>query len=258
MLPREYEILYNLENSYWWFTGMKLIMDRILGPTIKPSSKLLDVGCGTGGRLQMLSRRCQTWGIDCHPRAAGYCRQRGLANITQGDAASLPYSDGMFTHVTCCDVLQNLEDDRAGIREAFRVLKPGGLYYISEQAFPLLRSQHDISQEAIRRYTQRRLQQLLTDPGFEILRMTGANSILFPALAAYRLASRMTHPVESVKREQARSHIFPLPGALNSALFQVLKLEGKWIASGRNLPWGLSVIVLAKKPGPEPLSTDYS
>ncbi len=228
---------------------MKLIMEKVLGATIAPSSRLLDVGCGTGGRLLLLSRSCQTWGVDLSPSAVAYCRQRGLKNIIQADAASLPYPDQMFTHATCCDVLQNLEDDTAAIEEAFRVLKPGGLYYISEQAYPLLRSQHDISQEAVRRYQRRRLRKLLTNSGFEVQRMTGANSILFPALAAYRLASRTTHPIASVKREQARSHIFALPRALNSALLQVLKLEGAWIGSGRNMPWGLSIITLAKKPG---------
>jgi hypothetical protein len=50
MLPED-EILYNLENTHWWFMGMNSIMDKILVSTIKPDSKLLDVGCNPGQAL---------------------------------------------------------------------------------------------------------------------------------------------------------------------------------------------------------------
>ncbi|MCL6106846.1 MAG: class I SAM-dependent methyltransferase [Actinobacteria bacterium] len=251
MLPQEYDIMYKLENTYWWFAGMRGVTDRVLGPTIEAGSKLLDVGCGTGGRLEMLSRRCRTWGIDYHERAVDFCRRRGLENIVQGDAGRLPYPDEMFSHVTCCEVLQNLNDDFAGISEAFRVLRPGGLYYVSEQAYPVLRSQHDVSQQAVRRYTRRRLKRLLMAAGFEIELMTGANTILFPGLAAFRLASRVLHPPSRVKPEEARSNLSELPGPVNSTLRKLLDFEGKMIASGRNLPFGLTIITLARKPVPE-------
>ena len=35
MQPREYDIMYNLETTYWWHTGMMAIMDQILGPTFE-------------------------------------------------------------------------------------------------------------------------------------------------------------------------------------------------------------------------------
>ncbi|MHB1464109.1 MAG: class I SAM-dependent methyltransferase [Thermoleophilia bacterium] len=248
MLAQEYDIMYGLERTYWWFTGMKSIMDRLIGPTIGDGSRLLDVGCGTGGRLEILSRRCRTWGIDYHPRAIEFCQRRGLKNVVQGDAARLPHEDAMFSHVTCCEVLQNLGDDAAGVAEAFRVLEPGGLYFVSEQAYPVLRSQHDVSQQAVRRYTRARMRRLMQQAGFRIERMTSANTILFPGLAAVRLASKAVHPPSKVDPEQAHSDLSALPGPLNAAFRSLLELEGKWIGSGRNLPFGLTLITLARKP----------
>jgi ubiquinone/menaquinone biosynthesis C-methylase UbiE len=248
MQPREYDIMYNLETTYWWHTGMMAIMEQILQPTFKPGAKLLDVGCGTGAKMQLLSPYCEVWGIDMHPRAIELCLERGLEHVQIGDATALPFESETFTHAICCEVLQNLPDDAAGIRDAFRVLKPGGYYYISEQAYPLLRGQHDISQGAVRRYTRGRLRTLLSEAGFKVEKMTSANTVLFPLLAAVRLASKTLHPPSKIHPEESRSDLKPLPGPANYLLRSILEAEKEMIKKV-NLPYGLTIITLARKPG---------
>lgn len=247
MLPREYDIMYSLETTCWWHTGMVKIMEQILAPTFTRDSKLLDAGCGTGAKLKHLSKFCETRGIDIHPRAVELCQKRSLKNIQQGDTTNLPFPDGEFSHVVCCEVLQNLQEDEEGVAEAYRVLKTGGFFYISEQACPVLRSRHDISQEAVRRYTRRRLEGLLAKNGFEIRRMTSANSILFPLLAIWRLSSKTIHPPAKARREDSRSDLKPLPRPINYLLRSVLETERAWLKKG-DLPFGLTIIALAQKP----------
>lgn len=246
MQPREYDLMYELETTYWWHTGMAAIMEQILAPTFNPDSTLLDVGCGTGAKMQLLSQYCAVSGIDMHPRAIELCHQRGLEHTQIGDATALSFENETFSHAICCEVLQNLDNDGQGVREAFRVLKPGGYYYVSEQAYPILRSQHDISQGSMRRYTRARLHSLLSDAGFTVKRMTSANTILFPMMAALRLASKTVNPPSSIDPEQSRSDLKPLPEPVNYMLRSILEVE-RIIIKKRNLPFGLTIIALAQK-----------
>ncbi|MFA6001958.1 MAG: class I SAM-dependent methyltransferase [Thermoleophilia bacterium] len=246
MQPREYDIMYGLETTYWWHTGMMAIMEQLLAPTFNENSKLLDIGCGTGAKMRQLAEYCEVWGIDMHPRAIELCKERGLANVQTGDATALPFENETFTHAICCEVLQNLENDTAGVSDAYRVLKPGGFFYVSEQAYPLLRGQHDISQGAVRRYTRKRLRKMMGGAGFEIVRMTSANTVLFPMLAAVRLTSKVLHPPSRIKPEESHSDLKPLPGPANYLLRSILETERAMIKK-TNLPYGLTIIALAKK-----------
>jgi SAM-dependent methyltransferase len=96
---------------------------RLLGDA---SGRLLDVGCGTGAHT--VSFRDAGWdvtGIDLSEDMLGYARDRGL-DVVQGNAQALPFGDASFDAVVSLWTHTDADDFPAAVREAGRVLRPGG------------------------------------------------------------------------------------------------------------------------------------
>jgi len=95
------------------------------------SGDVLEVAVGTGRNLPHYPRVRSLTGIDLSPGMLAVARDRaralGLdADLRAGDAAALEFGDATFDTVVCTISLCNIPDDRAAIREMYRVLRPGG------------------------------------------------------------------------------------------------------------------------------------
>jgi 2-polyprenyl-6-hydroxyphenyl methylase / 3-demethylubiquinone-9 3-methyltransferase len=97
--------------------------------------KLLDVGCGGGLLAEEFARAgFNVTGIDPAPEtietARAHASASGLCiNYETGSGEHLPFPEGAFDHVACCDVLEHVDDVDRVIGEIARVLKPGGLFF---------------------------------------------------------------------------------------------------------------------------------
>ena len=99
------------------------------------SSEALEVGCGGGLMAEEVARiGFSVTGVDPSgpsiETARRHATESGLAidySVASGEA--LPFADGTFDLVYCCDVLEHVADLDAVIAEAARVLKPGGIYF---------------------------------------------------------------------------------------------------------------------------------
>ena len=96
---------------------------------------VLDVGCGGGFLSECFAEDgFAVTAIDPSPAsieaARTHAASRGLnIDYRVGHGETLPFRDGAFDIVACCDVLEHVDDVERVIRETTRVLQPGGVYF---------------------------------------------------------------------------------------------------------------------------------
>lgn len=96
---------------------------------------LLDIGCGTGTALFELAPRVgRAVGVDLSAEMLAVARLRAPANVelVQADCAELPFDAASFDVYRAERIYQHLAEPRAALREARRVLKPGGRLVLAD------------------------------------------------------------------------------------------------------------------------------
>lgn len=266
-LPQEmqqhtYAIMDRVEDSHWWFVGRRAILESFMRGIVEkvqhadegvrvPAEvrhadegvrvplRILDVGCGTGANLEMLSAFGNAEGVDVSDDALEFCRRKGLT-VQKGLAEKLPYADGAFDVTTALDVVEHLDDDIAGLKEMFRVTKPGGYSLIFVPAFMWLWGvQDDISHHRIR-YTKKEIVDRLKQAGYEVERATYANFTFFAPILGGRTIMRIT----GIKPESENNITI---SALNGVFGKLFSAERHWLKHF-NFPLGVSIVVTARKP----------
>jgi len=246
MLDTEYEIMYRLEDKHWWFVAKRNYIQIILDEYLKDKgSKILDVGCGTGGMLKLLKAYGQVFGIELHRRACEFTRRRNNSFVIQGDANRLPFKKGAFHLITLFDVLyhQHVLDDGKVIQQMYELLVPNGLLLITDSAFEFLRSRHDLAVMARHRYTLKELTDKLISYHFAVLKGTYLYCTIFPAVLIARWLSKLLLKFSKAKIHSDLKMTNP---SLNKFLVKIHIGEGKLLRI-LNFPFGSSLLILGKK-----------
>jgi SAM-dependent methyltransferase len=251
MEPEQYELMFRQEQRHWWYSGMREISARLLdavppSPDVdrarhRGSWRVLDAGCGSGGTSMFLERWGRVVGVDVAAPAVALAGKRGLQMVARASVLRLPFADASFDIVTSFDVLYHMgvSDDSVALRELHRVLRPGGVALVRVPAFDGIRGSHDVAVHTRHRYQRDELCAKLEDVGFRIERASYANFAMFPVASALRFVERFA----SIERA---TDLWSPPAPLNALLTGLLGLEARLVAT-TGLPWGLSVVVAARR-----------
>ena len=242
MKEHTYPIMFSVEQSHWWYIGRRKILARFVEDICRRVTdrrpRILDVGCGTGANLLMLSEYGDAEGVDVSEDALAFCRQRGLEKVKLGAGEELPYDDGTFDLVTAFDVVEHMDDDLAGLSEMRRVLRPGGRVLLFVPTFMFLWGVQDEVSNHRRRYRLPELRRVLEQAGFEIERATYANITFFMPILLVRKLMRLA----GIKTDTENTINVP---ALNGVLGSVLGAESA-VLRYMDIPFGVSGLCVAR------------
>jgi SAM-dependent methyltransferase len=246
MDQRLMKAMLEVDEHHWWYRGRRRIirteLDRLPLP---PDAMVLDAGCGSGRTMQELVDYGEVHGVELDPEAAAMAASRGHGEVRIGRLEELPWEPATFDLITCLDVIEHTPDDETALRELRRVCKPGGWLLATVPAYQALWSLHDEANHHYRRYSRPSLAAPAATAGWQVQRMTSFNSLLLAPAAAFRVAQRRRRGNGSYTPEL---HLGP--EWLNAVLERPLQIEARWLARGRTLPVGMSLLAVLRNPAP--------
>ena len=242
MEAQVYERMAELDSSHWWFVARRDILQALIERIVRPpkDARILEIGCGTGHNLEMLSKfgRVEATELDATARALAAKRLgRSIEDAALPDLSTWP--EEHFDLVALLDVLEHVPDDRAALEAIRTRLKPGAALLITVPANKWMWSAHDVAHHHHRRYRRSELARLARECGYEIELLSPFNTLLFPLIAAVRAVGKLTG------RESADDAMPPKP--VNGILRTLFGLEAGLV--GRiPLPFGVSLAAVLRRP----------
>jgi SAM-dependent methyltransferase len=238
-----------LSDTYFWNTAHNDVTLRALQPELERlrtdpghALRILDLGCGPGNTLRLLERCGLAFGLEYSTIALAVARSRGLTRVVAGDGVQLPVRTESMDCVVALEVVEHFADDGAVVREAYRILRPGGVLAASVPAFMALWRSHDERYGHHRRYTRAAFRRLLVAAGFAVEDCHFIKCAYFlPLLVRAKLDRARPASV------RGGDDFFALPPWLNELLRAQIVWEHR-LRLNRMLPFGVSLLAIARRP----------
>lgn len=229
--------------------------------------KVIDLGCGSGyGAARIAKVAAQTEAVDISGEAIAFARARySTANLCYSQISAngpLPFDDGTFDVALSFQVIEHVEDETSYLREAWRVLKPGGTFVVitPDRRHRLLPGQKPWNRWHLREYSAGDLTRVVKNvfDVEKVLRMGAPWQIAGVEHRRYRWLKWLTLPVTApFVPERGRRFALDLMHALRSRPAPVnaqvseghasFGFDEQAIVITEDAPHSLNLVLIAKK-----------
>ena len=252
--PGVYASLIAVEDRHFWFRARNQVISALTSQVVaklSPGYRVLEVGCGDGNVLRFLEQACPAGvvvGMDLYGEGLKYARSRTSSLLVQGDASQAPFSKA-FQVIGIFDVLEHLQDDQRILRDLWELLEAQGTLLLTVPARPELWSITDEAWGHCRRYRLEELRLKIEAAGYHVEYLTEYMASVYPLIWLNRRVRKKPTPGAGLSAEQLLQREVRIVPVFNQILSFLLSRETKRIAARKSLPFGASLLAVARKPG---------
>jgi len=249
--PAYQQALFDAEERHFWFLARNRLISRVVRRCLNDlpqGSCVLELGCGNGNVLHALvdaASAGRVTGMDLFIDGLHFARRRVDCGLVQADLHTPPFREA-FALLGMFDVLEHMPDDHLVLTDLRQMLADDGRLLITVPAYPALWSYFDVAAKHARRYTKESLTAVLEATGYEVQQVSYFMALTFPLVwLVRRLAKDEPLPEDDVdERVVDELRIVPV---LNGIVAALLSLEARWVGAGHRLPFGTSLMAVARK-----------
>jgi len=235
-----------IEDDSFWFQHRNKVISYFIEQ--ENPINFLDVGGGNGFQSMMV----QNLGIDTimvEPgiNGAQNARNRGVKKIVNGTMSDLESLSVAFHSAGAFDVVEHIEDDIEFLGQMNRLMIPEAPLYLTVPAFNFLWSVDDVSAGHYRRYTKKKIKRSVEAAGFRLEYCSYFFSATFLPLLLLRAIPSLLGIRRQGELENKQASEHKSGGVLLSIVNAILAFEKKILSMGLSIPFGSSIIVVARK-----------
>ncbi len=236
-----YEACFQIEENSFWFNHRNDCLATVI-ENYSIEKTFFDVGGGNG----YVSKHIQDKGFDTYLVEPGLdgilnAQKRGVKNLINS-VFDDNFKNSSIPNIGIFDVLEHINNDKSFLENLNKKLQTNGVLYLTVPAYQFLWSFEDVAAGHFRRYTKKKLEELLKNTNFDIVYSTYIFHFLpLPVFVFRTLPSLLTKrkEVNNAENEHKKNN--------SKILDCFLKKELDCLKKHKSIPFGGSCLIVAKK-----------
>jgi SAM-dependent methyltransferase len=260
--PTEFEHRASIEDGHYWHVHRRAVLVEAVRALWPPETtgRLIELGCGIGTVATHFNQNGYVVDYgEYFENAIAIAKTRAVRKLGEAGAekrkflkvdVTQPLTMTGYQGAFLLDLIEHVPEDELALRHVREMIgdAPNGFVVVTVPAFQFLWSPWDDVERHKRRYSKRGLESVLDRAGFDVVRTTYFFTPLFFAAAGVKTLRTLR---EAVAPAPKASHMSELTESTNVPLLNRVVVgahlpERMWLAARRTLPFGTSLLALAR------------